>query len=249
VELVILGSGTTYPDAERGPAGLWLRAAGRSWLIDGGSGTLQRCARAGGDPLTFCGGVFSHRHADHTGDLVPWLFTHRVAGRTEPWPIWAGRGFQAFFDKLTGVYGDWIRPAGGVPITELSLEGADAADLGGVRLLTRPANHSAGALHLRFEADGAAIVFSGDTGPSDALAELATGADLLVTECAGSDEAPIEGHLSPTDIRRIAEQARPKEIWLTHLYPGVSSPVAVATVAASGIPTRHAADFDRWSTP
>jgi ribonuclease BN (tRNA processing enzyme) len=113
-------------------------------------------------------------------------------------------------------------------------------------LRAAPARHPAGALHLRFEADGVSVTFSGDTGWSDPLVELATGTDLLVCECAGSDEAPIDDHLHPSAIRRLVEQARPKEVWLTHLYPGVDPNLAAETVRSSGVGTRRAADLDAW---
>ena len=108
------------------------------------------------------------------------------------------------------------------------------------------ANHGAGALHLRFEADGHSVVFSGDTGPSEHLVDLARGADLLVCECAGSDEQVVPGHLWPSEVARIVHEAAPKEVWLTHLYPHVDPTVAVEVVAATGVPTRHAADGDQW---
>lgn len=247
MRLTVLGSGTSVPDPARGPCGLLVQTDDGAWLVDGGSGTLQRCARAGVDPRTLQGGVYSHHHPDHCADLVPLLFAMRVGPppRVEDYPIWAGRGFLDFFEGLKGTYGRWIEPGrGAVQIRELSLDTEDVADLGGPTLRTRPANHSAAALHLRFEADGAAIVFSGDTGPSDALAELARDADLLVCECACPDDAPIEGHLTPSQVAAIVDAAQPREVWLTHFYPNVVAQEAVATVARTGVAVRRAADLD-----
>ena len=245
----MLGSGTSVPDPHRGPCGLLVEAAGRAWLVDGGSGTLQRCARAGVDPRGLAGGVYSHRHPDHCADLVPLLFAMRVGPppRADDYPIWAGAGFSAFFAGLTATWGKWITPGRGeVTLHELSLDGPDEADLGGVRLRTRPANHSAGALHLRFEADDTAVVFSGDTGPSEALADLAADADLLVCECACPDDSPVEGHLTPSQVAAIVDAARPRAVWLTHFYPAVDEARALATVRATGVPVRRADDLDRF---
>ena len=250
MRFVVLGSGTTVPDAERGPAGFLVQVGHLTWLVDGGSGTLQRCVRAGVDPRALAGGIYSHRHPDHTGDLVPLLFSMRVGPppREAPYPIWAGVGFQAFFSGLRAAYGHWLEPAGGVDITELSLDAPQDVRLSAaLRLRTAPAAHSAGALHLRFETAEGVIVFSGDTGPSAALIELATGADLLVVECAGSDAEQIPGHLWPSAIHTIAVAARPAQIWLTHLYPHVDGKDAVRTVAASGVPVRRANDGDVWN--
>lgn len=249
MRLTVLGSGTTVPDPQRGPCGLLVEVGTRAFLVDGGSGTLQRCAKAGVDPRKLAGGFYSHHHPDHCADLVPLLFSMRVGppARVDDYPIWAGQGFGAFFAKLQAAWGSWIDPGqGAVQLHEMSLEGPDEAVIDDLVLRTRPANHSASALHLRFEADGRSVVFSGDTGPSDELIELARDADLLVCECAGSDEAPIEGHLTPSTVAALVDAAKPFEVWLTHFYPGTNPRDAVATVARTGVPCRRAADLDTW---
>jgi ribonuclease BN (tRNA processing enzyme) len=247
VRFTVLGSGTSVPDADRGPAGFLLQVGGRAWWIDGGSGTLQRTVRAGVDPRTLDGGFYSHHHPDHCADLVPLLFAMRVGPppRARDYPIWAGAGFGAYLAGLQAVHGKWIRPgAGQVVLTELPLDRESEVDLGDLRVRCAPAAHSAGALHLRFEADGRSVVFSGDTGPSAALVALAAGADLLVCECAGSDEDPVPEHLTPTAVREIAARARPRELWLTHFYPQVDAALALATVRGAGVPVRRAEDLD-----
>jgi ribonuclease BN (tRNA processing enzyme) len=248
VRFTVLGSGTALPDAHRGPAGFLLEAGETTILIDGGSGTLGRLAKQGIDPVAITAGVYSHRHVDHTGDLVPLLFAMRLPpGRQHPYPIYAGQGFRGFFESLEAVYGRWIQPPGGATIAELPLDGPGEATIGPVRLLTRPARHSAGALHLRFEVGPHAIVFSGDTSESEALVELATGADLLVVECAGSDHEPVEGHMTPSSVARLLEGARPAQCWITHLFAHVEPGLAMATIRRTGLPARRAADGDRWS--
>jgi len=249
LRFTVLGSGTAKPDPARGPTGFLLQAHGASVLIDGGSGTLHRLARVGVDAVELDAGVYSHRHVDHSGDFVPLLFAMCVPPkRTRPYPVFAGEGFDAFHLGLREVYGKWIRPPGGVPLTTLPLDGPGLALLpGGVTLRTLPANHSAGALHLRFELGPHAIVFSGDTGPSDNLVELAAGADLLVCECAGSDAEPIGGHLTPSAVRDLVAEAQPEEVWLTHFYPHVDVHAAVERVAEAGVPVRRAADGDVWA--
>ena len=250
VSFIVLGSGTGLPDAQRGPAGfLWQTPAG-CWLVDGGSGTLQRCARVGVDPTALSGGVYSHRHPDHSGDLVPLLFAQRIARRPVQYPIWAGQGFTTFYEGLEAVYGHWLHGAGGPPLVhELSLQRVQRTPIADWVLETAPANHSAGALHLAFEHNGHRVVFSGDTGPSAALTELARGANLLVCGCAAPDDAILAGHLHPSAVAEIAAEARPDEIWLTHFYPNTSPASAVRTVAKTGVPTRRASDGDHWRSP
>jgi ribonuclease BN (tRNA processing enzyme) len=244
MRLTVLGSGTSLPDPHRGPAGLLLQTGQGNWLIDGGSGTLQRLAKMGVDPTQLDGGFYSHRHPDHCADLVPLLFAmHVPPGRSRDYPVYAGTGFEAYLQGLRAVYGAWIQPAGGsVVVHELPLDGPGALQLGQLTVTTAPANHGAGALHLRFDAGGRSVVFSGDTGPSDNLVRLARSADLLVTECAG----PIAGHLDAHMVADIVRKAQPKEVWLTHLYGNQDRQAVRQIVADAGAPTRLADDLDVW---
>jgi len=95
----------------------------------------------------------------------------------------------------------------------------------------------------RFETPDRTIVFTGDTGPSDAVAELAKGADMLVSEVSYSspDEAKAlrvrnglwdqmtraeqdgflrhmrEEHLTPAEVGKMAAKAGVKTVVLTHI--------------------------------
>ena len=244
----LIGTGTLLPDAQRGPAGFLAECGGARLLIDGGSGTLGRLARHGIDARTLDGGVYSHRHIDHCGDLAPILFAMRVGidlPRRAPYPVWAGQGFRAFLDGLEAVYGGWIRtPQFWADVNELRLDGPDHAMLpGGMRLDTLPAVHSGGALHLRITAPhGPSVVFSGDTGPGRNLIELSRGADLLVCECASRGPDPWNSHLCAEDVAQVLAEARPKRAILTHFYPMVDEEEALRLCRATGVPVERGAD-------
>ena len=99
----------------------------------------------------------------------------------------------------------------------------------------------------RFETPDRVIVFTGDTGPSDAVTELAKGADLLVTEtCSCEDrkqtmindgrwqaltsaeQAAImrkatQGHMSLDVISKMATRANVKTVVLSHLTKRVGT--------------------------
>lgn len=248
MRFVLLGTGTLVPDAERGSAGFLVEDGDTRILVDGGSGTLGRLARHGVDARDLDGGVYSHRHLDHCGDLAPLLFALRVGidkPRRRDYPIFAGTGMVEFLASLRGVYGQWITSEHfATPVCELPLDGPGTVELpGGVLLETLPAQHSAGALHLRFTGtDGFTVVFSGDTGPSENLATLAAGVDVLVTECAVPTPDQWNAHLCPGDVAAIVAAARPKRVVLTHLYPGMDPGVALATVAATGVAVERGED-------
>lgn len=68
---------------------------------------------------------------------------------------------------------------------------------------------------------GRKIVYSGDTKPSNKIAELASGADVLIHEATLGDEllerAEEEGHSTPSGAAKIALKAGVKLLVLTHL--------------------------------
>ena len=253
MKFVLLGTGTLVPDDVRGPAGFLVDTPDAKVLVDGGSGTIQRLKRYGVDARDLDGGVYSHRHLDHCGDLGPLLFAMRVGierPRKRPYPIWAGEGFRDFLDQLEKAYAGWIRSEHfAAEVQEMSLRGADQALLpGGLRLDTLPARHSAGALHLRFtDPTGFSVVFSGDTGPNENLAILAENADILITECAAEGKDPWDSHLAAEDVAQVVLKARPKRVVLTHFYPGTNVEQALKTVRMTGIPVERGIDGQQLS--
>ena len=97
----------------------------------------------------------------------------------------------------------------------------------------------------RFDTKYKSVVFSGDTGPSEKLVNLANGADILVSEV-GTVEDTIatfekngiwknktdaekagfikhikEQHLTPQDVGEMAQKAGVKKVVLSHLAPTI----------------------------
>jgi ribonuclease BN (tRNA processing enzyme) len=69
---------------------------------------------------------------------------------------------------------------------------------------------------LRFEIEGKCIGFSGDTGWTEKLCEVAGGADLFISECFQYDVSlPI--HLDYKTIDANYERLKAKRVLLTHM--------------------------------
>jgi len=68
---------------------------------------------------------------------------------------------------------------------------------------------------------GRKIVYTGDTGPSEALVKLAENADLLIHEATFEDElkerAMADGHSTPSMAAETAKEACVKRLILTHI--------------------------------
>jgi ribonuclease BN (tRNA processing enzyme) len=95
---------------------------------------------------------------------------------------------------------------------------------------------------LRFDTPAGSVVFTGDTGPSEAVAKLAKGADVLVSEVidipeienvekkSGLDpnskayqaviEHMLREHLTPENVGKLARDAHVGMVLLNHLVPG-----------------------------
>jgi len=178
--------------------------------------------------------ALTHLHPDHVGDLVPFLFAARYAlgyTRKEPFHLLAARGFRDFYGHLEGAFGQWVEPPPGLmQLQELDPAGTGEVVLGEVVIRSAPTNHTDHSLAYRVEAEGRALVYSGDTDESDSLVELARGADLLVLECANPFKVP--GHLTPAEAGRLAAQAGVPRVVLSHFYPPCDEVDIVALAGA-----------------
>ena len=74
---------------------------------------------------------------------------------------------------------------------------------------------------IRLTVDGRSLVYTGDTGPSDAVVELARGADVLLAEAAHPPglELPTELHLTGKEAGEHAAAAGVGRLLLTHVPP------------------------------
>jgi len=88
------------------------------------------------------------------------------------------------------------------------------------KLFFAHAKHSPESLAYRLEdLQGRSMVYSGDTGFSEEVIELARGTDLLILECSFPDRLELDGHLTPSSAGRMASLAGAKRLILTHFYP------------------------------
>ena len=76
---------------------------------------------------------------------------------------------------------------------------------------------------------GLKVVYATDTRPAESITEHARGADLLVLEGMYGDPEKLprlkeHRHMMMQEACRIAEEAGPKELWLTHYGPAMMHP-------------------------
>jgi ribonuclease BN (tRNA processing enzyme) len=219
VRLTFLGCGDAFGGGGRLNSCLHLDGGGEPVLLDCGATGLIALKRAGLEPASIGWVALSHLHGDHFAGL-PWLILDgQFAKRSKPLVI-AGpagtrerldRTFEALYPGATGTERRFE-----TRIVELAER--VPTELGPAVVTPFEVVHSSGATSyaLRVEYGGKVIAYSGDTEWTDALLEVAEGADLFVCECNFFDkEAP--GHLSYRTLAAKREQLTCRRLVITHM--------------------------------
>ena len=246
--LVTVGTGTVVPSATRGSPAHWVERGNLRLLLDCGAGTMHALARFHLAWERMSHIAISHFHPDHFGDLPALLFALRHATRRkDPLVILGPAGTVALFRRLADGVGDWLLDPG-YPIGVLDVQTGEPFPLGPeVTLDVHPTPHTAESVAIAVQAPEGRLVYTGDTGPGDALARWAAGADILLSECSLPDEDVLAGHLTPRSVGRLAQAAGVKRLVLTHFYPQVEKVDAAAAVAREYQgPVTLARDGDRF---
>src|SRR2546428_512203 len=83
MKLIVLGSGTSVPHAQRTSSAYWLETSGGFLLLDLGPDAAHRMAEEGLDWANLDAIWISHFHLDHLGGLAPFLFGTKWAPQTQ----------------------------------------------------------------------------------------------------------------------------------------------------------------------
>jgi ribonuclease BN (tRNA processing enzyme) len=224
MHLIILGSGTGIPMAQRGSPSLLFYADEGPILLDIGPGSLRQLSRVG-VPFDKVKRIFTtHFHPDHTADLVHFLFATRnpsILNKRAPFVITGPQGLRNLLGMLQNAFGHWLDiPSEMMTVDELSIEKPDQRHFPSFQLISQPLKHTPRSVAYRIELlSGKSFVYSGDTGFCSEIIEHARGAELLVLECASSEGQGSEGHLTPSEAGRIGTLAKVGRLVLLHLYP------------------------------
>ncbi len=234
----MVGSSPAWPNPGGAHSGYLVEGRGRL-LLDCGPGVLARLrAMSGGWPQVDAI-VITHWHLDHWGDLVPWAWGNTV-----------GPGRQRRQPEL------WLPPQGRERIREFGLrlgredmfetsflvrdyeEEVPFPTAAGLEVTALGLPHYAlGTYGLRVSDGSRSLVYSGDTGPSPRLVELARGADLFLCEATlerGELDGSPRGHLSAEEAVAAFQASGARRLLLTHRPCELPVPVGLE-LAADGM--------------
>jgi ribonuclease BN (tRNA processing enzyme) len=219
LDVVVLGAHGTWPPAGGATSGLLVRHGGGNLLLDVGTGTLAKLQEHVG--LFDVDAVFiSHSHPDHVADLYAYVLARLFAPEQPPRiPLYvAPKVLERFTPLLQDDSGD-MKVDDVFDVHEVGL--GEEVDVGSLRVVTAPMRHSVPTFAARVEADGVAMAYSADTGPTEELTTLASGAQLLVAEASwqddGQERPPI--HLTARQAGEAATEAGAGRLVLTHIRP------------------------------
>ena len=255
--------GTTagpQPRKDRAQASNLLIVNGTNYLIDAGDGVARRIVQADVDFLDVGTVFITHNHSDHTAGLATLLNAQWEYERREPTNVYGPPGTERLIKAAIQYFtvNAEIRSTEGKlrPLSTIFV-GHDVAvgpvyQDANVKVTAVENSHynfPEGSVYrsqhksysYRFETPDRVIVFTGDTGPSNAVAQLAKGADVLVSETIDADEVKqrriangswqkmtpeaqtawmkhiTDEHLTPEEVGKLAVQAGVKSVVLTHL--------------------------------
>ena len=256
-KLVILGTGggpqPTMVGRTRYMTSHVMLSDAKAYVLDCGLGVTDQFARTG-IPFTAVRSIFiTHHHPDHNIEYGPFLLLGWVQGMPSsvrafgPPPL--KQMTEDFLRAYKATINSWaedfkVKPLVPPEVNEVSAPGLVMRDEN-VKTSAAIVQHPPlrPALAYRFDFHDRSIVFSGDTAPTEAVAGLAKGVDILVHEAMyvpaleayihdriakgtpirfddfmahmKADHTPVE------DVGRIAQEAGVQTLVLSHLVPGV----------------------------
>ena len=269
-QLVLLGTaGGPQLHTDRSQPANLIVAGGKPYIFDCGEGCATQLLKAGFNPADVEQAFLTHLHLDHSGGVGALAAFRWTGGASSKLTVFGPPGTGDFVDAALR----YFSMPGSVHAREVAslrefgalVAGQDIVQADGkifelfkdenVRVRAVENSHfdhlagvdigfgSLRSFSYRIDSEARSVVITGDTGPSAALKELASGADILVAEVMDVDgvvaafrargdipeaqlpaiEAQMRAkHLTPEDVGDLARSAGVRKVVLTH-FAGVES--------------------------
>lgn len=272
----ILGSGGgPIVNPERFQPANLLVVNGRNIVVDAGDGLSERLAAKRVLMGQIDDVLISHLHFDHAAGLLGVLGLRFQTNPRKPVNIYGPPGTAALVEGMLMGMGPAMEASYGIEnatrmtpeelVQVQEVRGGDTLTLGDVTVTAAKNTHFSFApgsamdekyesLSFRFDTPDRSIVYSGDTGWSEQLIELAKGVDLLVIELLDLPSVMVaikrtvpealqgqiaqhlaSHHLSPKQVGQIASKAGVGKVVATHLMSGGRITPEVTAEWAAGI--------------
>ena len=222
LRLTVLGCSTAAPHPTTPTAGFLVEWGSTALLLDVGQGVIRNLQRVL-DPHDLTAVIIGHMHADHYLDVVGLRYLYPWGEPAEtPLPMYLPPGGRRRLDALSTAVSerDGFFDAA---FDAVEFDPDTTLTVGDLRVRFVRGRHYVPAWGVVVEApDGTRLAYTGDTGPSDAVAHAVSGADLLLIESALHDAGHDDlerGHLTPEEALAMAATAGVRSAMLVHYAP------------------------------
>jgi ribonuclease BN (tRNA processing enzyme) len=221
MKLTVVGCSGSYPGPDS-PSSCYLveedyEGGTYRLVLDMGNGALGALQRYV-DLRDVNAAAISHLHADHSFDLSVYYVVSRYHpdGPMPKLPLYAPAGADRFLSRS---YGPEPDPGILLHFDYRDLADGLVAELGPFKVTFVSVDHPVEAYAMRLEAGGKVLVYSGDTGPIEALDKIAVGADTFLCEASfvESKTNPPHLHLTGAEAGATATKAGVGRLLITHI--------------------------------
>jgi ribonuclease BN (tRNA processing enzyme) len=245
VRVQFLGTGGPLASGGRLQTCILIESDQGRHLIDCGMTALVAMARFGIDPGTVDGVLITHLHGDHYGGLPLMIFEARVnvhegstyPARTRPLRIAGPAATEERVRQLLDLF-SWptafaaMKDAGLLEF--ITLVPRREAFIGGLSVTAFSVPHyTPEATALRVTVSGKTIAYSGDTGWTETLLEVAADADLFICGT-NTIDVPQRGLLNYHTLQAHRGQLTCKRLVLTHIGSQMQNRLAEVTEEVAG---------------
>jgi ribonuclease BN (tRNA processing enzyme) len=218
VKVTVVGCSPAWPNPGGAQSGYLVEGSGRL-LLDCGPGVLPRLREQEGWPHVDAIAI-THFHLDHWGDLVPWTWGNTFGPgaqlpRVTVWVPPGGRrelehfgihfGNEGMFERAFNLheYADGEPfEAAGLQVTPLRVEHYDIETYA-----------------FRVSDGTVTLAYSGDSGPTERLAEVGRDADLFLCEATlreSKEAGDLRGHLSEEEAVQTFRSSGARRLVIIH---------------------------------
>lgn len=219
-KVTIIGCGDAFASGGRLQSCFYIQSARTRLLLDCGATAYHGIKKHGINIADIDTIVVSHFHGDHYGGIPFLLLEEAVRQRQQPLTIISPpTGHERIAQLLEQLYpgSDVLGKLNLLFKTYIPGSMLEADQL---EITALPVVHVAETMPhgLRIAVGGKVISFSGDTGWTPILIELARDADLFICECNFFD-SQVSGHMNYRTLQAFDDQLNYRQLILTHLGP------------------------------
>ncbi len=222
--VIVLGSASAVPDLAHENTHIYVEAGSHRILIDCPGTPYVRLQQVDVDPISLTDIVITHFHPDHVSGFGSLLMSLWLIGRKAPINIYGLAPTIERAQKMMELY-EWQTWPGFYPVNFVIVPSEAGVALiadEDVVVTAAPVQHLIPTIGLRFKfgSSGQVVAYSCDTEASQAVRQLAKGADVLIHESTGSSV----GHTAPEQAGKVAAEAGAKSLYLIHYPPQLVEP-------------------------